>query len=125
MRFSSMHFESVKLVFKAISRTYPIHTQYLLSDEIERAAGGLKDGGPNPMFLGRRVRRQWDGEISNHGGPSHVLNQASVGLLASQLDDDSSQPHTRRSWEDVLVRNLFFNDGCTYICDKWRTRPGV
>lgn len=65
------------------------------------------------MYLGRRLRRTGE-EIFNHGGPSYVLNQASVALLASHLDDDSSQPHTRRAWEDILVRNLLcFKDAGT------------
>ena len=38
-----------------------------------------------------------------------MLNQASLGLLANQLDKDYNQPHTRRSWEDILVRTSFFN----------------
>lgn len=58
------------------------------------------------MYLGRRIPVNGAGNrIYNHGGPSYVLNQASVDLLARRLDDDASQPHTRRSWEDVLVRN--------------------
>eukprot|EP00752_Nemacystus_decipiens_P004620 g4217.t1 len=86
--------------------------KYLLSDEIEIAAGGLEGGGTNAMYLGRRLRRYWeDLLIFNHGGPSYVLNQASVGLLASRLDDDSSQPHTRRSWEDLLVGRILKKSG--------------
>eukprot|EP00752_Nemacystus_decipiens_P004621 g4218.t1 len=84
--------------------------KYLLSDEVKSAAGGLEGGGTNPMFLGRRLLRNWE-EIFIHGGPSYVLNQASVSLLASRLDHPSSQPHTRRSWEDVLVSRILRKSG--------------
>ena len=100
-------------MFRATSRTYAVDPQYLLSDEIERAAGGLKDGGTKPVYLGRRIWAAGAGEgnrMYNHGGPSYVLNQASVGLLASKLDDDASQPHTRRFWEDLIVRNQLQRD---------------
>lgn len=40
----------------------------------------------------------------NNGRASYVLNQASVGLLASHLDDDDCQPHRITPWEDLLVR---------------------
>lgn len=61
------------------------------------------------MYLGRRIHGM-TGEkhrIYNHGGASYVLNQASVGLLASHLDDDACQPHTKRCWEDMLVRHTW------------------
>lgn len=79
--------------------------QYLLSDGIKRAAGGLTNGGSNPMYLGRRM--QAFGESSrmyNSGGASYLLNQASVGLLGGHLDDGACRPHTEKPWEDVLVR---------------------
>ncbi|CAM9235202.1 unnamed protein product [Ectocarpus sp. 8 AP-2014] len=78
--------------------------KYLLSDEIIRAAGGLQNGGTNPMFLGRRLQRFGEQHrIYNNGGASYVMNQASVGLLGNHLDDSRCQPHTKQSWEDVLV----------------------
>ncbi|CAM9609127.1 unnamed protein product [Ectocarpus fasciculatus] len=68
--------------------------KYLLSDEIMHAAGGRINGGPNPMYLGRRLRPFNDDElIFNSGGAGYVLNQASVGLLASYLDEDACQPN--------------------------------
>ncbi|CAM9882283.1 unnamed protein product [Ectocarpus sp. 8 AP-2014] len=76
--------------------------KYLLSDEIKGAAGGLENGGPNPMYLGTRFRFIGEDRIYNNGGPSYVLNQASVGLLASHLDDDACQSHAA-NWEDILV----------------------
>lgn len=58
------------------------------------------------MYLGRRVRVTGEGDrIYHHGGQSYVLNQASVGLLASKIDEDASQPHTRRYWEDFDCEN--------------------
>eukprot|EP00903_Cladosiphon_okamuranus_P006776 g6606.t1 len=86
--------------------------KYLLSDEIESAAGGLKGGGTTPMYLGRRMRV--DGvvdRIYNNGGPSYVLNQAAVSLLASVIDDNASQPHTRRFWEDLIVGRIMKKNG--------------
>lgn len=57
------------------------------------------------MYLGRRFRLFGDNRrIYNSGGASYVLNQASVGLLARHLDDNACQPHTEKSWEDILVR---------------------
>lgn len=57
------------------------------------------------MYLGRRLRGFGDdNRIYNNGGASYVLNQASVGLLADRLDDDDCQPHTKKPWEDVLVK---------------------
>ncbi|CAN0382970.1 unnamed protein product, partial [Ectocarpus sp. 12 AP-2014] len=47
--------------------------KYLLSDEIKGAAGGLENGGPNPMYLGRRFRFIGEDRIYNNGGPSYVL----------------------------------------------------
>lgn len=80
-------------------------TQYLLSDEITSSAGGLKNGGTNPMYLGRRVRPFGENHRTfNHGGPSYVLNRASLITLASHLDDDACHPHAKKSSEDVLVR---------------------
>ena len=59
------------------------------------------------MYLGRRLKYFGaDHRIYNSGGASYVLNQASVGLLASHLDDEACQPHTEKSWEDVMVRTL-------------------
>lgn len=55
------------------------------------------------MYLGRRFRFIGENRIYNNGGPSYVLNQASVGLLASHLDDDACQPHAAKHWEDILV----------------------
>lgn len=55
------------------------------------------------MYLGRRFRFIGEDRIYNNGGPSYVLNQASVGLLASHLDDDACQPHAAKHWEDILV----------------------
>lgn len=82
-----------------------IETQYLLSEEVKRAAGGLENGGTTPAYLGRRLRGFGDdNRIYNNGGASYVLNQASVGLLADHLDDDDCQPHTKKPWEDVLVK---------------------
>ncbi|CAM9302545.1 unnamed protein product [Pylaiella littoralis] len=78
--------------------------KYLLSDEIKAAAGGLKDGGINPMYLGRRFRPGGnDNRIFNSGGAAYVLNQASVKLLASHLDDESCHAHQKCSWEDVNI----------------------
>lgn len=56
------------------------------------------------MFLGRRLQRFGEQHrIYNNGGASYVMNQASVGLLGNHLDDSRCQPHTKQSWEDVLV----------------------
>ncbi|CAN0346077.1 unnamed protein product, partial [Ectocarpus fasciculatus] len=85
--------------------------KYLLSEEIKRAAGGLGNGGPNPMYLGRRFRFIGENRIYNNGGPSYVLNQASVGLLASHLDDDACQPHAAKHWEDILVASCLKKNG--------------
>ncbi|CAM9672737.1 unnamed protein product [Ectocarpus sp. 6 AP-2014] len=86
--------------------------KYLLSDEIMHAAGGVINGGPNPMYLGRRLRPFNDDEwIFNSGGASYVLNQASVGLLASNLDEDTCQPHKKTSWEDVMVAMCLKKNG--------------
>ena len=57
------------------------------------------------MYLGRRVRPFGENHrIYNYGGPSYVLNRASVRLLANHLDDDACQPHAKTFTEDVLVR---------------------
>lgn len=57
------------------------------------------------MYLGRRFRPSGeDFRTYNSGGASYVLNQAAVGRLASHLDDNACQPHTAKSWEDVMVR---------------------
>lgn len=57
------------------------------------------------MYLGRRLRVHGENNrMYNHGGPSYVLNQAAVGLLASHLDDEACQPHATKCWEDMLVR---------------------
>lgn len=56
------------------------------------------------MFLGRRLQRFGEQHrVYNNGGASYVMNQASVGLLGNHLDDSQCQPHTKQSWEDVLV----------------------
>ncbi|CAB1103146.1 unnamed protein product [Ectocarpus sp. CCAP 1310/34] len=77
-------------------------TKYLLSDDIKHAAGGLENGGPNPMCLGRRFRFIGEKRIYNNGGPSYVLNQASVGQLPNHLDDDACQSHAAKHWEGIL-----------------------
>ncbi|CAM9450923.1 unnamed protein product [Ectocarpus sp. 4 AP-2014] len=86
--------------------------KYLLSDEIMGAAGGRINGGPNPMYLGRRLR-PFDGDewIFNSGGASYVLNQASVRLLASYLDEDACQPHGTTSCEDLMVAMCLKKNG--------------
>lgn len=56
------------------------------------------------MYLGRRFRPGGDDRnIFNSGGAAYVLNQESVKLLASHLDDPSCQAHMKCSWEDVQV----------------------
>lgn len=78
--------------------------QYLLSEEIKIAAGGLKNGGTNPMYLGRRFRPQGDdSKIFNSGGAAYVLNQAAVTILTDHIDDEACEPHRKCSWEDVQV----------------------
>ncbi|CAN0045847.1 unnamed protein product [Ectocarpus sp. 4 AP-2014] len=78
--------------------------KYLLSDDIKKAAGGFKDGGSVPMYLGRRFRPKGNNDrIFNSGGAAYLLNQKSVRLLASHLDDPSCNPHQKCSWEDVNV----------------------
>lgn len=63
------------------------------------------NGGANPMYLGRRLRpfgeEDW---IFNSGGAAYVLNQASVGLLGSSLEDKVCQPIRKTAREDVMVR---------------------
>lgn len=88
------------------------YNQYLLSDEIKKAAGGFQNGGTNPMYLGRRFRPKGNDErIFNSGGAAYVLNQASLGLLASHLDDPACHAHQKCFWEDVNVRR-----GCGVFC---------
>lgn len=82
-------------------------TQYLRSPEIEKAAGGFAKGGTTPMYLGRRFRPNGDDDrIFNSGGAAYVLNQASLSMLASHLDDADCEPHRKCSWEDVQVGAL-------------------
>ncbi|CAN0027829.1 unnamed protein product [Ectocarpus fasciculatus] len=64
------------------------------------------------MFLGRRLQRFGEQHrIYNNGGASYVMNQAAVGLLGNHLDDNQCQPHTKQSWEDVLVSRCLKNNG--------------
>lgn len=78
--------------------------QYLLSDEMKKEAGGFEKGGSKPMYLGRRFRPKGDdSRIFNSGGAAYVLNQASLGLLASHLDDPACEAHRKCFWEDVQV----------------------
>ncbi|CAM9474717.1 unnamed protein product [Ectocarpus fasciculatus] len=86
--------------------------KYLLSDEVKSGGGGIKSGGTNPMYLGRRLRVFGeDHRMYNNGRASYVLNQASVGLLASHLDDDDCQPHRETPWEDLLVSMCLKKNG--------------
>ncbi|CAB1119605.1 unnamed protein product [Ectocarpus sp. CCAP 1310/34] len=86
--------------------------KYLLSDEVKSAGGGINNGGTNPMYLGRRLRVFGeDHRMYNNGRASYVLNQASVGLLASHLDDDDCQPHRKTPWEDLLVSMCLKKNG--------------
>lgn len=80
------------------------------------------------MYLGRRILGM-TGEkhrIYNHGGASYVLNQASVELLANHLDDDACQPHTKRCWEDMLVRysRRIYIASIAEMCEMWQGRTG-
>lgn len=78
--------------------------KYLLSDDIRTAAGGLANGGTNPMYLGRRFKANGNPDrVFNSGGAAYALNQASLGLLASHLDDEKCEAHRKCSWEDVQV----------------------
>ncbi|CAM9231942.1 unnamed protein product [Ectocarpus fasciculatus] len=86
--------------------------KYLLSDEVKSAGGGIKSGGTNPMYLGRRLRVFGENHrMYNNGRASYVLNQASVVLLASHLDDDDCQPHRETPWEDLLVSMCLKKNG--------------
>ncbi|CAN0414779.1 unnamed protein product, partial [Laminaria digitata] len=78
--------------------------KYLLSAEIDEAAGGLVNGGTNPMYLGRRFKANGNADrVFNSGGAAYALNQASLALLADHLDDQSCEAHRKCSWEDVQV----------------------
>ncbi|CAM9225967.1 unnamed protein product, partial [Pylaiella littoralis] len=86
--------------------------KYLLSDEIQRAAGGLSKGGTNPMYLGRRFRMfDENHRVFNSGGAAYALNQASLGVLAAHLDDDACHPHAETPWEDVMVAMCLHKNG--------------
>lgn len=64
------------------------------------------------MYLGRRFKANGNANrVFNSGGAAYVLNQASVGLLASHLDDDACEAHRKCSWEDVQVTSERAREG--------------
>ena len=64
------------------------------------------------MYLGRRFKANGNADrVFNSGGAAYALNQASLGLLASHLDDEACEAHRKCSWEDVQVTNERAREG--------------